>query len=558
VPDDPSSKQINRRQLMQGAAAIAATGSTAGLLAACGAGGGRSAKALQTGIAPAGVATTIAEATFAFPATAENLDFLRSTAHPAIMSNANGGPLRFDAQGRIHPNLAEKWSQPDAKSYLYSLRDGLRFSDGSPLTAHDVAFTWNRVRDPRFSSPYGGQFAGVKSVQAVNDREVLVQLDQPNALFANIPAHIAGWIAPKAYVEKKGHQLGSSSALPVGAGAYRMTSFIPDQVLTFERNPYYWGPKPPLERLKLQFLPDNSARLLALRSGQVDGTLQVPLEDIRVWNNTPGVSLISVPGAGLGQIYFNVGLAPFDDIHVRRAWLHCYDATAIATDLLAGFAVPAVNNALVPPLFWASLGLNSGEVESLYRKSLPNIDYSISAAKSELAQSKVPHGFSATAQYGESQQRVGKALLVLKQALSQIGVQLNVQQVSTAKQNENFGQHTGSLVCGVGFGDYPDPFDIYYINFDSKFAAPNNYNDANYKNPRVDAINKAYLATPLAHTRQRISLATQAAKAIQDDVPAIMLWWEQEVAAVGKRITLQDFSGWYLFQPWAANVRARA
>ncbi|MGN6187514.1 MAG: ABC transporter substrate-binding protein [Conexibacter sp.] len=548
--------QLSRREILRGALAAGVGVSAASLLAACG-GGETTASPVKLGVAPAGTAAPIANATFAFPAPADNLDFIRSSTQPAIVSNANAGLLALDTDGTLTPNLAESWEQPDLLTYRYRLRPGLKFSDGSPLTADDVAFTMNTVADPATGSQYGFVWSDVKTVEAVGDHEVVIHMKTPNSLFANIPAHAAGWVTSRRQLERYGAKIGSGSVLPVGAGAYRVVSFKPSESVTFERNPHYWGPKPPLERFTLRFIPDAADRLLALRSGEVDLTLQVPIEDTTAWQGS-GISLVAVPGAQLAQVYFNVERPPFDDIHVRRAMVHAYNAAAVAKNVLHGMADAPVHNGFVPPLFWVNLGMEQAEVEQLYASLLPAIDYNLDAARSELAKSKVPNGFSASIRYQQDQGRMGKAILVWQEALRQIGITLNVKEAQPAAIMHDFLNHDGQFVAGEGWGDYPDPFDIYYINFHSKFAVPNAVNCSNFKNPEADKAINAYLATTSDQRAKRLALAKQAAQIIQDQVPACMLYWPKEVAAVGKRVTIEGFSAWYLFQPWAAHVRARA
>jgi peptide/nickel transport system substrate-binding protein len=546
---------LTRRTLVRQAAAGGASLSALGFLAACG-GGGRTSTVLNKQAKASDA--EVAEVTWALPAAPRSLDYVTAYDDPNAhcLAPCLGGLLRFDSQGVVQPNLAESWNQPDQRTYEFKLRPGVKFSDGTPVTAEDAAFSMSRVMDPKSGSGLVGFFINVDRISAPDDQTVRVAMKRPDPLWINMAAHPGGFVVKKQFTVDHPKDAGTPDALPIGAGPYKVTRYVPNDRVVLERNPFYWGPKPKVRRAVLRFIPDNATRLLALRSGEIDGAFEVPVEDGREWRKIEGASIVAGPGVQLCYMSFNVEVKPFDDPHVRRAFAYAYDATSVVDRLLDGLARVPPRGALPMPELWANLGLSTSEVSERYAQSLPDYSFNLDKAKQEIAASRYRGGIRVKVTYPDSFARVGQALLTLKANLSKIGVALDVRQTTFDKWIADVSEHSIPFICGVGFADFPDPMDILYYSYDSKFAVPNAYNTANYKNPALDRLCDAYLRS--GDKKQRADDAFGALQLAQRDLPLYCMWWENVVMAVRDKFVFQDPNPWYFLQAWPEHIAAAA
>jgi peptide/nickel transport system substrate-binding protein len=555
VPDHPHPNELTRRLLLQrGAVAGAALSPLAAFLAAC---GDSDPSGTTTGSGAKASNAEVAEVTWALPFAAQSLDVVKvfddATVH--CLSNVLGGLLVFDDKLELQPNLAESWEQPDELTYRYTLREGLKFSDGSPLTSEDVVYSMKRSSGPK--STLVTFYGKVKSIEAEDERTVVVRMREPDALFKNVPAHPAGWVVSKRFAEQAGSKLGQAKTLTLGAGPYVVSRFVPSDLVELERNPHWWGPKAAVARISIKFITTNSTRLLAVRDGSVDGTFQVPLEEARSWEGLRDASIVEAPGIYFAGIAFNTRLAPFDDVHVRRAVAYATNNDGIVEGLLGGHAETAIGGCAAMPPLWGGNGLSPDESRSRMREQLKQYPFDLDAARRELAQSKVPDGFSFRLDYPDSYARLGRAFQVMKQDLSQLGIDLTVGEVPFNKYIAGvFNHEIPPALAILGIADYPDPMNLLYLLFWSEFARANAFNLANYDNPEVDRLFVENLAS--TDDAKRADLAMEAAALVSEDMPVNALWWENSLAAVNNKYVLEGFNGFYFLQPWGTHIKAAA
>ena len=219
--------------------------------------------------------------TLALPGTIRSLDFVHSfdSYTMAALSNGLEGLLVFDNEGALQPRLAESWSQPDANTIVYQIRQGVTFWDGSPLTADDVAFSMGQHIDPEDGSQLATFFGSVESIEATSASEVLVKLKQPDPAFTLIPAAQAGLIVQKTFSEEHKNDSERPRCSRWVRGPTR-SPVMPDQGVTLERNESYWGERPAVKQVSLKFIVEDATRLLAMQSGEIDGAFQVPIDQV--------------------------------------------------------------------------------------------------------------------------------------------------------------------------------------------------------------------------------------------------------------------------------------
>ncbi|MFI1577162.1 ABC transporter substrate-binding protein [Embleya sp. NPDC020630] len=228
--------------------------------------------------------------------------------------------------GRAQPQLAESATAAEGgRVWTLRLRPDLRFSDGTPLDAEAVKFNWERHADPANKSLQARVVAGV-GISVADSRTVRVTLPAPNAHFDKVIAHNLAFIGSPTAIKADPKGFG---AKPVGAGPYRLESWVRDQQMVFKRNPKYWqvGSRPPLEELILKPVVDQSQRLAMLGAdqAQVLTTAQAKLMgDAR----KAGLPVVTEGKSGGFMTLFNTARPPFDDPRARRAFALIMDPAA--------------------------------------------------------------------------------------------------------------------------------------------------------------------------------------------------------------------------------------
>jgi peptide/nickel transport system substrate-binding protein len=455
----------------------------------------------------------------------------------------------IDADGALAPALAAKWSQPDPLTYVYTLRTGVKFSDGSPLTADDVlaSIEVNTRKDSTSTLAYA--YAPVKSAEATADDEITFTLTAPTSSFGWVPSPGTLQISSRAFLEKNADKVGTPQALLLGTGPYVVTEFQPDSHVLLERNDTWWGGKVEVASVRLDFITDENTRQLAMRDGSVDLALSVPPNQIDDWKSISGVTVETATDNSLVALAFNTSVAPWSDLKVRTAVAHCVDRQAVVDSVLRGNADVALT--IPTQAQWGGL-LDSDQVDNLYA-SIPQVDFDLDAAASLLAESSVPDGFSDTVTYPNSGPLIGRALLTLAENLKGVGITLEVKEVTLEQWIADLGKHAG-IALGWYFPSTGDPAEYVQLLLNGKYAAAGGTNLAEYQNDEVSAL----LDQEVAETdlSKRGDLLGQALVAAAADVPYQPLWWGQTATAFGPGLKATDFGPYFFLGPWVANVQS--
>ncbi|WP_206188150.1 ABC transporter substrate-binding protein [Sanguibacter sp. HDW7] len=250
------------------------------------------------------------------------------------------GLTELDGVTRVpYEALAGKITEDGDSAITVALRDGAVFHDGSPVTADDVVFSYERVLDPANNSLYRDFISFVDKVEKVDDTSVKISFKFPFSLYMERLSAVK--IVPKAIVEK---DLDAFTALPTGTGPYKITSATPDDKITFERFDKYTGPKPAQAAgMTWNLLSDPAARVTALQSGTVHAIEDVPLIDLPTLQGVEGLKAEKVQAFGLLFMMFNTKSAPFDDVRVRQAFHYALDKESLVKNGMLDAAEPATS-----------------------------------------------------------------------------------------------------------------------------------------------------------------------------------------------------------------------
>lgn len=187
--------------------------------------------------------------------------------------------LRVDEQGRLAPGLVESWERPDDRTFVLKLRSGLKFHDGTDVDAAAVEYNINRIRKPEVGSIRGGEINALDTITLVDKQTIKLALKYPFAAFLFPFTDVTGCIGSPAAFEKWGPDYSLHAA---GAGPFKLADYSKDARTVLERNGNYWDAgKPHLDQLVLRPIPTDSTRLAELRSGGVQMTEALPLQDIQ-------------------------------------------------------------------------------------------------------------------------------------------------------------------------------------------------------------------------------------------------------------------------------------
>ena len=231
-----------------------------------------------------------------------------------------------DEKGDRVPDLATALdSSPDGLTWRLTLRPGLKFSNGAPYTARDVAHHFQRILDPSKNQAFAAAIGSLREAAAIDDLTVEFRLAYPWAAFPSIFAvdNFLAWVMPKEHEEGAGPDL---NRRPIGAGHYVMTEWKQDDSITFEKNPHYWNPKAQhLDKIVIRFLPDATARFTAVKTGDIDIYYEPLGKQVIEARDDRTLKVLQYIGTGASTVNINTAAPPLDDVRVRLALAHALD-----------------------------------------------------------------------------------------------------------------------------------------------------------------------------------------------------------------------------------------
>ncbi|MEZ4631313.1 MAG: ABC transporter substrate-binding protein [Deinococcales bacterium] len=240
--------------------------------------------------------------------------------------------IKIDASLSPRPGLATAWeNSDDALTWVFHLREGVMFHDGSSLGAGDAAHSINRLLDETVGSPLRTPLAFIDSAEALDEMRVQVNLNSPNG---DLPLLLG---APQAKIVKEGSSSEDLRATPNGTGPFKLVEHLPGSHTLFEANADYWDEgKPYLEKLRFVAMPEAATQVAAISGGQIDFIWALGSENIPLLERTRNVSVLQVPSGAYQTIAFNAEMEPFDDPRVREAIKLCVDREGMLQAVLQG------------------------------------------------------------------------------------------------------------------------------------------------------------------------------------------------------------------------------
>lgn len=376
MDDDPirmAHRYLTRRQLLDGAAALAGGFAASRLI--------RTWSGVEVLAAPSGTApqrSPTGKLTVSLPNRIVALDPMGApAAEPAVRTVAAHiyDPLvALDFRTRRYtPALAVRWETPDPNTWLFTLRPGARFHDGSPVTARDVRASLERIMT--LPGAFVPVWSPVAAIDTPADTTVRIRTRVPMGTMLASLSLLS--ILPADKVNTPGF-----FDRPIGSGPFRVVSYQPGAALVLEANPNYWGAAAGVKTLEFKEIPELAARMTALITGEIDLTYEFPPEQVRALERRSDIRLATVPSYGYYFIWMNLKRTPYTDKRVRQALVAALDINTMLKTLMPGIARPM--NAPFPSTVFG------------YTPQRPEYVYNPAQARQLLAAAGYPNGFEGT------------------------------------------------------------------------------------------------------------------------------------------------------------------
>ena len=346
--------------------------------------------------------------------------------------------MKDPTTGEIVPSLATEWEWVDDTHLQMKLREGVVFHDGTPFTAEDVKFTIGRFATGSATSSLYAPF-DAENTEVVDDHTIIIAFSTPYAPALNFLTNPRALIVCKSWVEANGEEALNQNAN--GTGPFKFQEWIIGSSATFTRNENYWGEGASFETLVIRFIIEDSARMIALETGEIDMANGLQDADInRVLNGeVEGVHGFAVPGYKMWYLGFNDDFEPFQHYEVRQAIAHAVDWEA-AVETAAGSTGRVATSSLASTVW--------GYVEQgIY-------EYDPELSKQLLAEAGYPDGFDVTIVHEELPYII-RLVEVIQQELAEVGINVTIQVVDTATWSEitmlgNADLSVGSMTANTG------------------------------------------------------------------------------------------------------------
>jgi peptide/nickel transport system substrate-binding protein len=442
--------------------------------------------------------------------------------------------------GQAAPLLAEGFDlSADRLVYTVRLRKGVKFHTGQAMTAKDVAYSYNYIRDPKNGSPGAGDFAMISSVDAIDDATVKITIAAPSTALPMTLGNKYGGVVPAGYFDADDAKTRLNQA-SVGTGPFKLAEFKPNSNVSLVRNADYWEPGVPyLDRINFVIVPNAASLLVGLRNKRIDiATLSRP-QDVKQVEGVAGLVVERKLSFNQKAIDLGAELKPLDDERVRRAV-----ALAVDKDEIMRASIGGLGNVI------GTMVAGMQESWGVPLDKLPNQKVDIAAAKKLLAEAGHPDGFDLTLTSIVSYEWMDAAAVTLREQLAKIGIKLAIQRVELGVWVKNF----QSKQMGFTFNDWatvPDPNLLFYRHF---HKAPEGADFRNWKNDTASGLlDQGRVESDPAKRRDIYARFQQV---MAESVPTIMLFSADHIVVRNDKVRNYDQhpTGWYygLARAWLA------
>ncbi|KJL41554.1 MULTISPECIES: ABC transporter substrate-binding protein [Microbacterium] len=467
-----------------------------------------------------------------------------------VLSNVCESLLRLNPDYTLTPGLAEAFEHPTPETWVYTIRDGVTFHDGTPLTAADVVASMSRHLDPEVGSSWYSVYQNVASIQQTGDRQVTVTMNQADSQFNLAMGGAAGVVESAATLADKGADYGNSSGLVNCTGPFELSEWKSGESVTLTRYDDYWDAslRAKAGEVEILFMTDANARVNALKSGEVDGGWMIPTDAIS-----------QLQSSGKGDIHFGLNTAvgslvvsnlegPLGDERVRRALLMAMDRQGILDAAAKGYG--EVTDVLTTESVW--VGAGDAALKEAF-DGLEEYPYDVEAAKKLIDEAGVTGEeiVIATAPISNDFTVISQGAAAAAQS---IGLTATIETVSPSAYTALFSDPSAREGIDLFYTSWylssPDPLEMYSVLRTGEFS-----NYGNWSDPEFDALVNEAVAIDDPAARSEVT--AQAQRIANAQLPWLPLLQGPMTLFLGDRVTGVAPSVAFMYYPWAATIGSR-
>ncbi len=425
-----------------------------------------------------------------------------------VLENVYDTLVEPDENLEMQPALAESWElSEDQLTWTFHLREGVTFHDGSPMTADDVVYSYQRIIDEELSPSW--RFSSVEEITAPDPATVQITVTAPTP---NLLSSLGGYKG-LAIVQQANVESGEITTTPIGTGPFKVEENVSGDHITLTANPDYWGGAPELAGVTFRFISEPATAIAALRNNEVNWTDTIPAQQVSTLEGDGTIELAVAPSNDYWYLALNENREPWNDVRVRQAVAYAIDRDAILQATSYGTAV--ANQLAIP------------ETSGWYTE-YSEYSYDPERAQQLMAEAGVTSAtidMLATSDYPET----STAAQIIEANLAEIGITMNIRtpDFATWLDEQNTGNFDMLMMSWIG---NIDPDDFYYAQHHSGGGS----NAQGYSNPEVDALLDQGRTETDEATRK--DLYAQAATMIADDASYIYLYNPAVIQAWGPAV----------------------
>ncbi|MBL3687568.1 ABC transporter substrate-binding protein [Leucobacter zeae] len=547
---------ITSRPHRRGAAAAAGVAALAVALAGCasGTGGGEPPAPVEWELteqtaAPSGDIDRITWGSYSEPF---SLDYIYAFdyADNQVLANVCESLLRLNPDFTLSPSLAESFENETPTTWVYQIRDGVRFHDGTVMTADDVVASMRRHLDPELGSSWYSVYQNVEKIERTGESEVTVTTRIPDSQFNLGMGGSAGVIESAATLEKLGADYGNSTGGVNCTGPFAFSEWTSGESISLERFDDYWNDdfRARSETFDFVFMNDANARVNALKSGEIDGSWLLPMNSIAQMQQEGSGDVLFGLNTSVGDLIVSNLDGPLGDRTVRQALLMAIDRQGILDAAYSG--VGEVSDVLSTESVW---GAADPAAKQAAFGGITSYDTDIAAAKRlvEEAGATGEQITIATAPIGPEFAVVSQATAA---AAKSIGLDAKIETVTPSAYTTLFSDPSAregvDLFYTLWYLSSPDPLEMYGVLRTGEFSNYGGWSDPEYD----DLVNRAVSTMDPA---ERSEITAQAQQLTNEELPWLPLFTIPNAVYMGERITGMSPSLAFLYYPWAATLGAR-
>lgn len=482
-----------------------------------------------------------------------SLDYAYAFDYPdnTVLSNVCESLFRWNADLTTSPGLATGVENPDPLTWIYTIREGVKFHDGTEMTAADVVASMLRHVSPEVGSFWASSYQNVESIEQTGDYEVTVTMLQPDYLFNASLVGAPGVVASAKTLEEAGPDYGNSSTGVNCTGPFQFESWEPGESITLGRFEDYWDQDLAAKAGQITFrmLPDANARTNAFQTGELDGGFMIPSNAIDILRaNKDAGDLYFGTDSSVQSMVFTDLEGTFKDVRVRQALMMAINRPALIDAAEQGYATET--DALTTRNVWNEA---SPEIVDEAFDALPSMPYDLEEAR-RLVREAGAEGSKFVFATASINAAMDISVRAIASAAKEIGLDPEIQTMSNDKYTTLFSDPEArvgvDLLITSWYLSANEPLEMYSVLRTGDFS-----NYGGWNNPEFDGLVNSAFAVQDPDERARVT--AEAAQLAAEEVVWGPLYETVTTMWLGNRITGADPSINYMYFPWAAKIGGR-